>query len=206
MAIKIKKQYKQADGTLIEVEGTEAEVEAFEKKQRKQKQQIEETEKKRTILYGKDLDLLRKIIAEELAKQPKYNYHYHYPPPYYRPYWAPQLGEVIPMWWATTSDTIKVGQGSVSVGGGGNNWSLGTLTTTANPTTGVTYTCATGSYNGPVSVYTATSHAKSDVVAGLLEAGNLSDESVSNLINTTTNPNTGWVSQVGSGYLMSQRF
>lgn len=77
MALKIKKQYRQPDGTLIEIEGTEAEIESFEKKQRKQKQQIESEEKKKTILYGKDLEEIRKIVQEEITKIPRIEYHYH---------------------------------------------------------------------------------------------------------------------------------
>ena len=86
--VRIKKQYKQPDGTLIEVEGTEAEIEAFERKQQKQKATIEETSRKKTILYGKDLEEIRKIVQEEIAKIPpkvEYRYVYEYRP---APYWV----------------------------------------------------------------------------------------------------------------------
>jgi hypothetical protein len=102
MAIKIKKQYKNDDGTITEVEGSEADVEAFEKKQRKQKSQIEQTEKKRTILYGKDLEDLRKLIQEELAKNPPvrqvYEYRYIYQQPSY-------IGT--PVWYGSTCTTTS---------------------------------------------------------------------------------------------------
>lgn len=103
--VRIKKQYRQPDGTIIEVEGSEAEIEAFEKKQRKQKQQIESEEKKKTILYGKDLDEIRKIIREELAAlPPKIEYRYHYYPRYDNPYWVnPTPYYYRPFW--STGDT-----------------------------------------------------------------------------------------------------
>jgi hypothetical protein len=172
MPVKIKKQYKQPDGTIIEVEGSEAEIEAFEKKQHKQKRQIEESERKKTILYGKDLEEIRKIIQEELKKMPRvenyydYEHHYHYPQQT-NPYWVnpnviPMINPTInPGWYGTTTtDKITIGD-PVSVGGGGSisGVSTGILTTTAaGDPSWSTYTCATGSATNtaPVSVFTST--------------------------------------------------
>ncbi len=92
--MKITKQYKQLDGTLITVEGEEWEIEAFEKKQRKQKASIEKEQaeqRKKTVLYGRDLEEIRKIVQEEIAKAPpKTVYEYRYiPNPYYsNPWWV----------------------------------------------------------------------------------------------------------------------
>lgn len=70
MALKIKKNIKQQDGTIIELEGTEAEIEAWEKKQAK-RQKSENIKQEKTILYGKDLlKNIRKIIVKEIAKRP----------------------------------------------------------------------------------------------------------------------------------------
>jgi hypothetical protein len=114
--LKIKKQYKQADGTLIEVEGDEAEIEAFEKKQRKQKAQIESESRKKTILYGKELeDLIRRIAAEEAAKAtPKVEHHWHYD---WRPwngyYWRPLWDGV--SWTYQYSTAANPGDGNYTV-------------------------------------------------------------------------------------------
>lgn len=52
MAIKIRKQYKNDDGTITEVEGTEEEIAKYERKRDKKKD--ESTTKKKDILYGKE--------------------------------------------------------------------------------------------------------------------------------------------------------
>lgn len=136
MAIRIKKQYKQSDGTLIEVEGSEAEIESFEKKQHKQKSQIEQAEKKKTILYGKDLENLRELIQDELAKNPPirqvYEYRYIYQQPNYInvPYFftTTTVADTVPSWYGSTCS------------------STGILTTTTNLNTdNMTFTAATGS-------------------------------------------------------------
>jgi hypothetical protein len=76
--VKIRKEYKQPDGTIIEVEGTEEEIEKYERKQKKKQ---EGAEKNKRVLYGKmtraaaralkdrqNLDELKKFITEEMMK------------------------------------------------------------------------------------------------------------------------------------------
>lgn len=70
--LKIKKQIKNSDGTFIEIEGTEEEIERFEKKQKKK---YESEQKRKEVLLGKtkklkgiDVEELRKVLSEEIAK------------------------------------------------------------------------------------------------------------------------------------------
>ena len=51
--MKIRKQYKNDDGTITEVEGTEEEIAKYERKRDKKKD--EGTSKKKDILYGKEV-------------------------------------------------------------------------------------------------------------------------------------------------------
>jgi hypothetical protein len=95
MALKIKKQIKQSDGTILEIEGTEAEVEAFERKNEK-KQQSEQAKKERKLLLEskktiekmtkKELtDLIQKMLA---AAPSRVEHHWHYDNGYWwRPWW-----------------------------------------------------------------------------------------------------------------------
>lgn len=68
--LRIKKQIKQPDGTILEIEGTEAEIEAYEKKQNKKN---ESAQKKKEILHGKkakklDMEELKRFLSEEIQK------------------------------------------------------------------------------------------------------------------------------------------
>jgi hypothetical protein len=76
MALKVKKSYPDPNnpGRFIEVEGTEAEIESFEKKQQKKN---ESATRKKEILHGKAarslknadvIEELKKFIAQEVAK------------------------------------------------------------------------------------------------------------------------------------------
>lgn len=67
--MKIRKQYKNEDGTITEVEGTEEEIAKFEKK--RNKKQDEGATKKKDILYGKEI---------------VYVPYYVYPPPVFVPF------------------------------------------------------------------------------------------------------------------------
>ena len=90
MALKIKKQIKNSDGTITELEGTEAEVEAFLRKQEKKKESIEN--RKKDLILGKSAtEQIRKLIQEEIAKIPPARdiHHWHYDNGYWwRPLWA----------------------------------------------------------------------------------------------------------------------
>ena len=67
MALKIKKQIKNTDGTITEVEGTEAEVEAFLKKQNKRNEDVEQ--KKRNLILGKEaLAEVQKMIDAAIIR------------------------------------------------------------------------------------------------------------------------------------------
>ena len=196
--VKIKKQYKQADGTIIEVEGTEAEIEGFEKKQTKQKAQIEQSERKKTILYGKDLEEIRKIVREELAKQARpivYEYRY-FNYPYYQPQWS--LGPVI------------YGQSST----------CGAINTTDNKITCTTNTTADAgqlTYTSAPAVYAAQGHGQansiasmSSVVSSVLDVGSINAKNTTKLLGGT-NPNfevgksVQWSGGGSSNFLMSPR-
>lgn len=99
--LRIKKQYKQPDGTMIEVEGSEAELEAYEKKQQKKN---ESAQRKKEILHGKAkklaakalaskeaLEELRKFISDEMAKKQaiKEVHHWYYNNGWWwRPWWV----------------------------------------------------------------------------------------------------------------------
>ena len=70
MSVKIRKQVLNDQGLVIEeYEGTEEEVEAYEKKRAK-RSQTESAKKQRTVLHGKDLEDIRGVVKEELAKLP----------------------------------------------------------------------------------------------------------------------------------------
>jgi hypothetical protein len=92
MALKIKKQYKNADGTITEVEGTEAEVESFEKKNNKKN---ESAQKKKEILHGKkaknvDMEELKRFLIEEVQKLAAIRevHHWYYNNGWWwRPWW-----------------------------------------------------------------------------------------------------------------------
>ncbi len=94
--LKIKKQIRQPDGSTVEIEGTEAEVEAYERKLEK-KQQSEQAKKERRLLleFQKTLDKLTRkepleLIQEALAKQQgaQVVHHWHYDNGYWwRPWW-----------------------------------------------------------------------------------------------------------------------
>lgn len=97
--LKVKKQIKQQDGTVVEVEGTEAEVEAFERKHEK-KQQSEQSKKERKLLLDskrtldkltkKELLELLELLEQALAKQaqPTVVHHwYHSNGWWWRPWW-----------------------------------------------------------------------------------------------------------------------
>jgi hypothetical protein len=97
--MKIKKQYKQDDGTLIEVEGEEWEIEAYEKKQAKKNESLK---KKKEILHGKAaeeilkiknaMNELKKFIVDELIKLQTVRevHHWHYNNGYWwRPWYTP---------------------------------------------------------------------------------------------------------------------
>lgn len=91
MALKIKKQIKNSDGTITELEGTEAEIEAFLKKESKKQESVQ---KKKSLILGKGMEArIREIIAEELAKLPAaqtstYHHWYHYNGWWWRPYYT----------------------------------------------------------------------------------------------------------------------
>jgi hypothetical protein len=100
MALKIKKQIKNPDGTMTEIEGTEAEVEAFLRKAQKQNETAEKAERKKNLILGKEAkaeiqkmieDAVRIAIgAHEILKQHGSSVvHEHH---YYRHggyYWQP---------------------------------------------------------------------------------------------------------------------
>lgn len=130
MALKIKKQYRNPDGTLIEVEGTEAEIESFEKKQRKQKQQIESDEKKKTILYGKEFEeAVRKIVREETDKnnpvRTVIEYRYIYQPAQTTT-WTPNPNQ--PVWISVGSSTTAAGSSNYTGQISTTSNSIGTFT------------------------------------------------------------------------------
>jgi hypothetical protein len=94
MSLKIKKSYPdpQNPGRFIEVEGTEAEIESYEKKQNKKN---ESSQKKRDILHGKkaknfDMDELKRFLVEELQKLAAIRevHHWYYNNGWWwRPWW-----------------------------------------------------------------------------------------------------------------------
>jgi hypothetical protein len=198
--VRIKKQYKQPDGTIIEVEGSESEIEAFEKKQKKQKQQIEETERKKTILYGKDLEEIRKIVREEVAKVSRpivyeYRYYPHYVQPLYQPGWS--IGPAI---YGNTCSSNLIATGTVSTCNTDNM--KFTLTTTDSPES-VTYTAPVGTN---VSVYAAQGHGQAS--SPIASKTTITANSVSKLLGGTgVNFDAGkWNSGGGSSnFLMSPR-
>lgn len=196
--VKIKKQYKQPDGTIIEVEGTEAEIEGFEKKQQKQKAQIEQSERKKTILYGKDLEEIRKIVREELAKQARpivYEYRYYNPQPYpyiYQPGWS-----IAPAIYGASSTCGALNTTTDN--------KINLTTTAAEPNASqFTYTCGTaqGQANSISSM--------SSVVSSVLDAGSINvsmdNSSVQKLLGGNPAIQAGWSSGGStSNFLMSPR-
>jgi hypothetical protein len=98
MALQIRKTYKDpTGGTETYVEGTEAEVEAYEKKQEKKRITQEQTAKKKRVLLGKGMVEadLRRIIREEIAAAPPKTVEHHwynYNGWWWRPYVVGPLG------------------------------------------------------------------------------------------------------------------
>jgi hypothetical protein len=151
--IRVKKQYKQSDGTLIEVEGTEDEIERFEKKQRKQKSSNEQAEKKKTILYGKEFEEIRKIIREEIAAAPA-RIEYRYFP--YSPWnWYNQpIQPLFPL----PQVTWTIGQSAASVN---TPWTLSTTDTVSSGEPKLWFTAK--NFDGPTSIYQSNSFINNDV-------------------------------------------
>lgn len=109
MALKIKKQIKNPDGTFTELEGTEAEIEAYEKKQRKKNESVQ---KKREILT----DEIRRMVQDEVAKIPPTIVNIPYPvyPPEPLPWrttgpFAPRWPEPLPYITWTSNEIINSG-------------------------------------------------------------------------------------------------
>jgi len=95
MALNIKKQIKNSDGTITEIQGTEAEIEAYEKKNEK-KQQSEQAKKERKLLLESQKTIekmtkkdLMELIQKMLAAAPTRDiHHWHYDNGYWwRPWW-----------------------------------------------------------------------------------------------------------------------
>lgn len=95
MALNIKKQIKNSDGTITEIQGTEAEIEAYEKKSEK-KQQSENAKKERKLLLESQKTIekmtkkdLMELIQKMLAAAPTRDiHHWHYDNGYWwRPWW-----------------------------------------------------------------------------------------------------------------------
>ena len=189
-------------GTLIEVEGTEEEIERFEKKQQKQKASLEKEQaesRKKTILYGKDLEEIRKIVREEIARaaltKTTYEYRYYYPGYNPNPYWVNPNPYYQPIWMGVSTNQNTVSSGQISAGQlntDSNNWTLSTANVSSGP---VTFTAATGSASNTVSVYAS----KTSAVKGLLDAG-----SVSGQWSSVVGSNSG-IGQSSSNFLMSPR-
>lgn len=105
--LKIKKQVKDPEtGLITEIEGSEAEVEAFLKKHEKMRQQ-ESPKRKRDLILGKGMSEadLRRIIREEIAAAPKAAQviHWHHNNGWWwAPYWNPTIGGV--SYYYTSSD------------------------------------------------------------------------------------------------------
>lgn len=74
MALRIKKQYKQPDGTIIEIEGTLDEIAQYEKNLNKTQKKEEVVKKKKELLK----DEVQRLVKEELAKNPQQVMHFHY--------------------------------------------------------------------------------------------------------------------------------
>jgi hypothetical protein len=120
MALKIKKQIKNSDGTITELEGTEAEVEAFLKKQNK-KDESTQTKKKNLILGKEMAAVIQDMIDAAITKhalhnhlnlQPKEVHHWHFNNGYWwRPAWVGgvftyQTSNVDPNVYGTTGITL----------------------------------------------------------------------------------------------------
>lgn len=99
MALRIKKQIKNSDGTITEIEGTEAEVESFIRKHQKRNESPES--KKKNLILGKEaVELVESLIKHyisihELTKRHgtdfdsvvNHHYYYRYGGYWYYPYW-----------------------------------------------------------------------------------------------------------------------
>jgi hypothetical protein len=118
MAVHIKKIIRDAVGNILEeIEGTEAEIEAYEKKQGKRQKALEELKKKKEVLLGKMAEAdLRKLIAEEIAKQPHYHYHYQYTYPQYSPYLGQQYTIGLSSVTNVTGSALSIASNGVKIG------------------------------------------------------------------------------------------
>jgi hypothetical protein len=74
MALRIKKQYKQPDGTVIEIEGTLDEIAQYEKNLNKTQKKEDVFKKKKELLK----DEIRRLVQDELEKHPQQSLHFHY--------------------------------------------------------------------------------------------------------------------------------
>lgn len=197
--VRIRKQYKQPDGTLIEVEGTESEIEAFEKKQQKQKVSNEQAEKKRTILYGKDaLEEFRKIVREEIAAAPPRIEYRYLPYPYYpHTYWVnPWVQPLLPQ----PLITWTIGQNTNGIAGQ-------TVTCTGATGSGGTAWYQTNNTNEPVGVFNSSNavvdlmlKSSNKIGSGTFETG----QDWRTALNGTVSGWNGHASAAGN-YLMSPR-
>jgi hypothetical protein len=117
MTLKIKKQIKNSDGTVTEIEGTEAEVEAFLRKQEKKKESIDN--RRKDLILGKKMsaadlkqmiaeeitsrlmtaEQLKRTIQDEIAKAPAKSVEHHWHQTngwWWRPYW--DFAAPLPTW------------------------------------------------------------------------------------------------------------
>jgi len=118
MALRIKKKILDERGETIEVEGTEAEVEAFENKLSKKKQTEEKARQKRLLLEGKkkasemtleDLFRLIERLLKERVAEHHYHHWYRYNDWWYRPLW---YGDHYV--WCTTNTDPTSGKGVIA--------------------------------------------------------------------------------------------
>jgi hypothetical protein len=94
MALKIKKQIKNSDGTITELEGTEAEVEAFLKKQSKKDESL--VQKKKNLILGREMRAaIQEMIDDALNKTAQFSqskvvehHWYHNNGWWWRPTWV----------------------------------------------------------------------------------------------------------------------
>ena len=132
MSVKITKQIKQDDGTTITIEGTESEVEAFEKKLERKKssrQHDESLKSKKTILHGKDLAEIAKIVKEAIEADrlahPRITFVNY---PQNVPMWIPTSPQITPQpgWYELTCNGNNVYHTESSVHNTCNpDWTLG---------------------------------------------------------------------------------
>jgi hypothetical protein len=100
MALKIKKSYKQSDGTILEVEGTEAEIEVFEKKQDKRRQTENKSKERKLLLDGRKtldkmtkaelLKLVEEAIQKKISAPERHIHHWYYTGGWW---WRPWYGD-----------------------------------------------------------------------------------------------------------------